>query len=586
MRGKSNSILPIIDSIKGYDRSTFRFDLIAGITVATVAIPQGMAYSLLAGMPAQYGLYALLLPLLVYAIFATSNRLSVGPVAVSAILILSGISAIAAPLSPEYIGLVIATGLLIGIFQCLLGFFRLGFIINFLSHPVIAGFTSAAAVIIIVSQIQYILGITVPHFEQLYDTVAFCVQNCGSTNIYNLVLATSSLLIIIVGKKINKNIPGALLTVVLGIASVYFLKLEDRGVEILGTIPTGLPSFYVIDLDLAQIRLLLPTVLTVSLIGIVESLGIAKALEAKHRDHVIRPNQELIALGLSKIVGSFSQAIPSSGSFSRSAINNESGAKTNLASIYTFLIILLVLIFLTPVFYYLPKAVLAGIILSSVIGLFDVAEAKHLWKIHRPDFFMMLTTFITTLAIGIELGVLTGVILSVLTILYRTSKPNFTELGKIEESNRFMDLERFAEAEKMPEFIILRFEDRLYFANTGVFKDRILQAIEEPGVKYVLLVGSLINDIDSSGISALNEIDQHLKNNGIELHLCGAIGTLRDQLYKAHLLGENDKHHVSINDAMKSINKSADEKNDMHAMQTNLKRKKDHSSTSSKDPTK
>lgn len=544
----------------------------AGITVATVAIPQGMAYALLAGMPAQYGLYALLLPLLVYALFASSSKLSVGPVAVSAILILSGISAIAAPMSSEYIGLVIATGLLIGIFQSLLGFFRLGFIINFLSHPVIAGFTSAAAIIIIVSQLRHILGIEIPHFEQLYETIIYGFQNFASANIYDLILATGSFLLILIGKKVNKNIPTALITVIIGISLVYFFKLDDKGVHILGKVPTGLPSFYSIDLDLGKIKLLLPTVLTVSLIGIVESLGIAKALEAKHRDHIIRPNQELKALGFSKIVGAFFQAIPSSGSFSRSAINSDAGAKTNLASIFTFIIILIVLIFLTPVFQYLPNAVLAGIILSSVLGLFDFAEAKHLWKVHRPDFLMMVTTFVTTIVFGIEIGVLAGVILSILTILYRSSNPDFTELGKIKGSDQFLDLNRFAEAEKISEIAILRFEDRLYFANVSVFKDRILEAVEVENIRYLILDGSLINDIDSTGLHALKELDDHLKNQGIELHLCGAIGLVRDYLYKAGLLGESDKHHRNVSDAIRRIKQdSKDKERKLRALQTNIK---------------
>lgn len=572
MSGKKHSILPILDSVKGYDRNKFRCDLFAGLTVATVAIPQAMAYALLAGMPAQYGLYAMLLPLLVYAIFASSSKLSVGPVAVSAILILSGISSIAEPMSQEYIGLVIATGLLIGIFQSLLGFFRLGFIINFLSHPVIAGFTSAAAIIIIVSQLGHVMGISIPHFEQLYETIFYCFENCASANIYDFFLALGSFVLIMIGKKINRNIPTALITVILGISMVYFLKLDQYGAHILGEVPKGIPGFFIIDLDVEKIRLLLPTVLTVSLIGIVESLGIAKALEAKHRDHIIRPNQELKALGFSKIIGSFSQAIPSSGSFSRSAINSEAGAKTNLASIFTFIIILIVLLFLTPIFRYLPNAVLAGIILSSVLGLFNLKEAKHLWKIHRPDFFMMMTTFATTLIFGIEIGVLTGVTLSILTILYRSSNPDFTELGHIQETDQFMDINRFAEAEKISEISILRFEDRLYFANVSVFKDRILEAIEEDNIHYVILDGSLINDIDSSGLDALKEIDNHLKNHGIELHLCGAIGLVRDYLYKAGLLGETDKHHHNVSDAIRRIRQdSKDKERKLRALQTNIK---------------
>ena len=572
MSQTKESTFPLFHTLKNYQGSFFRSDLFAGITVASILIPQAMAYAMLAGMPAIYGLYGGLIPLLVYAIFASSTKMSVGPVAVSALLILSGVSQLAEPGSETYISLVLAAGLLIGILQALLGFFRLGFVVNFLSHPVIVGFTSAAAIIILVSQLKDALGIYMPKLDNILDICIYCFEHIKEYNPISLALVVATMAIIILFKKISRAIPGPLIAVIISIALSYFLDFETKGVDIVGAIPSGLPSYSPITLSVDQVKLLIPTVLTVTLIGIVESIGIAKALEAKHRDHRVFANSELKALGFAKIAGAFFQAIPSSGSFTRSAINSEAGAKTSVASLITVLMMVITLLFFTKVFYFLPKPVLAGIILVSVFSLFNIKEAKHLWKVHRPDFFMMFITFVCTLLLGIELGVLVGVLFSILAILYKISRPNIVTLGNIAGTTSYKDVTRFAEAKERDDMVVFRFENQIFFANAASFKDKILEYIEsKPNLKYILIDARLIHDLDSSGSHVLHEVHTLLKEKDIELHMCGAIGAVRDMLYKSGLLNDPVNHHMNVSDAVKRIdNPDIEEDRKFRAAQKNV----------------
>lgn len=533
-----------------------------------------MAYAMLAGMPPIYGLYCGLVPLIIYSLFASSTKMSVGPVAVSSLLVLSGVSAIAEPGTPEYIQLVIAAGLIIGLLQAILGFFRLGFVVNFLSHAVIVGFTSAAAIIILLSQLKDALGFPIPNSGLCLDTIIYASKNISQTNPISLIICLSCVATIYTLKKIKRTIPGPLIVVLVSIVISYFLGLETKNVKVVGDIPSGLPKFEAITISLEQLKLLIPTVLTVSLISIVESMGIAKALEAKYGDHRIYPNTELKAIGYAKIVGAFFQAMPSSGSFTRSAINGEAGAKTTVSGLVAACFVVVTLLFLTSVFYYLPKAVLAGIILVSIFSLFNVKQAKYIWKVRKTDFIMLVITFISTLIFGIELGVLTGVFFSVLAILYKISNPKIITLGQLPGTNIFKDVTRFAEAKESEEIIIFRFENQLFFANASVFRDQVLEYIEtRPKMKYLLLDARLIHDIDSHGTSILQEVDELLKSKDIELHLCGAIGQVRDRLYKSNLLGESDKHHLRISDAVERLNdpsKQAERK--YRATQKNIKK--------------
>lgn len=416
------SIFPISESLKNYTYEDGRSDLMAGITVAVMLVPQGMAYAMLAGMPPIYGLYGGLIPLFLYAILGTSRQMSVGPVAISSLLIVAGISQIAQPMTEQYISLVLLAGLMIGIAQFSLGLLRIGFVVKIISHAVIIGFTAAAAIIIAISQLKDLLGIEIPRAEHSYQTLVYAIKHIEETNLLTLAICLGSMVLIYTLKKINRAIPGALLAVIICTLLVYWGGISD--INIVGTVPDGLPGFSMPELDWKNISSILPTVFVVTIIGIVESIAIAKVIQGKHKDYEINPNQEFIALGIAKIGGAFFQAIPTSGSFTRSAVNNEAGARSGFASIFTALIIGLTLMFLTPLFYYLPKAVLAAIILLSIFGLFDLSAAKELWRKDRYQFLVMLVTFICTLLVGIEMGVLIGVVFSLLVqFIRRLFKP-------------------------------------------------------------------------------------------------------------------------------------------------------------------
>lgn len=575
---KLKNFLPILEWIPDYRSGTFRKDLIAGLTVSIMLVPQGMAYAYLAGMPPIYGLYGGLVPLIFYAIFGTSRYLSIGPVAISALLLLAGVKQLANPASSEYISLVLLAGLLIGLFQILLSLFRMGFLINFLSHPVIAGFTSAATIIIAVTQLRDLLGISIPRFSHSYETVNYALSHIAQSNWIALVTGLGSLLIIIGLRYVKKSLPSALIVVVLATFLSWLLQLEQHGLDVIGQVPKGLPSWQIPEITWERIQRLLPTVFTVTIIGIVESIGIAKALEARFQNHIVRPNQELMALGLSKVFGAFFQALPTSGSFSRSAVNSDAGARTQVSSLVTAGVIALTLVFFTPMFYYLPKAVLAAIIFVALANLFDLKEAIYLWHCHRSDFYMMLVTFILTLALGIETGVLSGVILSIVIVLYRSSRPHVAVLGKLPGTTHYRNINRFEQAQDHDDILIVRFDDQLYFGNASYFKDTIKGLVKEKGttLKLLILDASSMHDLDSSGLHALEEIHDYLGAHGVDLYLSGVIGPVRDMFYKSRFTNAIGKKNqfMYIQDA---INFYQQKKNGMedapwsqHALQTNI----------------
>ncbi len=572
------SKIPILDCLPDYGKRDLQSDLVAGLTVSVMLIPQGMAYALLAGMPPIYGLYGGLIPLFLFAIFGTSRQLSIGPVAISALLVLAGISQIAEPFSERYISLVILTGLLIGVVQILMSFLKMGFLVNFLSHPVVAGFTSAAAVIILISQLQYLLGFDIPRFDQFHETVDYAVKHISEINWVVFVICFSSVSIIILLKRINKKIPGPLLIVIAGILLVKFFNLETYGVSITGDVPKGLPSFVLPEITFENIKLVFPTVLTVTIIGIVESIGIAKMLEAKHNNYQVRPNQELFALGISKLGGALFQALPTSGSFTRSAINNDTGAKTGMSSIITAITIGLTLLFLTPLFYYLPNAILGAIVIVAVFGLIDIKEAKNLWHLHRGDFYMMLLTFFITLGLGIGEGVLAGVVLSIILMVFRNARPHVAVLGRLPKTPYFRNITRFPEAIKDDEVLIIRFDAQLYFGNAYYFKDTVLELVKEKGqsLECLILDCSSIHDMDSSGLAAFKDIIEKLKSKNVQLFLCGVIGPIRDFLHKAGLIEVigKERQFMRIHDALEyfhNIKKGIPQSSSPEAIQTNEK---------------
>ncbi|MEN8777188.1 MAG: sulfate permease, partial [Polaribacter sp.] len=435
-------IIPILEWLPNYKSSLFKGDLIAGITVGIVLIPQGIAYALIAGLPPIYGLYCALVPQILYAIFGSSRQVAIGPVAMDSLIVATGVSTLALAGSESYISIAILLALLVGVIQFLLGIFSLGFIVNFLSKPVITGFTSAVALIIGLNQFRNLFGVDFFQSDQLQYIVVDIWKQFSTFNTHTTVIGLASVVLIIFLRMINKKIPSALLVVILGILIMRYFGTSFNDVAIVKEIPSGLPFFGVPEFELDQIKELLPIALTLVMVGFLETISIGKSLEAKQDEYRIRPNQELIALGLSNIFGSFFKAYPSTSSFSRSAINAESGAKTGMASLISVLMVVITLLFLTPLFYYLAKTVLAAIIIVAVFNLINVKEASYLWRVNKLDFWLMVSTFIATLCLGIEYGIIVGVGLSLIVLIYRTSKPYVTELGKVPNSNFYRNKNR------------------------------------------------------------------------------------------------------------------------------------------------
>lgn len=517
--------------------------------MAVLLIPQGMAYALIAGLPPIYGLYASLTPQIVYAFLGTSRQLAFGPVAMDSLLVAAGLSALSIVEPSQYIQMAILLALLMGAIQLLLGLFRMGFIVSFLSKPVISGFTSAAAIIIGFSQLKHLLGIQLSQSNQLHIVIESILQSNVPVHFATLIIGVLSVVLILLIKNWNRKIPSALIAVVLGILWVYFNGLDKQGVAVVGLIPQGLPSFQTPVLEMDTIKQLLPTALTLALVAFMEAISVAKAIEENHKEHIVDPNQELIALGSSNIVGSFFLSYPTTGGFSRTAVNDQAGAKTGMAALITALIVGLTLMFFTQWFYYLPKAVLASIIIVAVVNLIDFKFAVRLYKKRKDEFAILVLTFLATLFLGITKGIGMGIVISLLLLVYRASKPHHAFLGRIGKTNYFKNINRFPdEVVQRDDLIILRFDAQLFFGNIQYFKELVSKAIEENEntVKGFIINMRAVNYIDSTASEQLYELILSLQQKGIRVMVVGAIGPARDLLIKSKIIKILKKQNLFI----------------------------------------
>lgn len=546
--------IPAINWLTTYNKQQLKGDLIAGLTVGVMLIPQGMAYAMIAGLPPIYGLYASTIPLVIYAILGTSRQLAVGPVAMVSLLTAAGIGTLAEGGTELYIALAITLALLVGLIQFLLGVFRLGFLVNFLSHPVISGFTSAAALIIGLSQLKHLLGVSIERSHHVHDILFQAIEQFSNINCVTVAIGIGGIMLIKNVKRIHPAIPGPLVVVIAGILAVWSLGLTDFGVKVVGAVPSGLPSVGLPTLDVPSLQSLFPIALAIALVSFMESIAVAKAIQSKHRDYKLDSNQELIALGLANVGGAFFQSYPVTGGFSRTAVNDQSGAKTGIASIISASLILLTLLFLTPLFYYLPKAILASVIMVAVFGLIDVKEAIHLWRADRSDFWMLVITFIGTLGLGIEQGILIGTVLSLAWIIFRSTRPHLAVLGRVPETHFYRNINRFKAVENRKEILIVRFDNQLYFANINYFKDKMAELIAEKGeaLETVVINAESIHSIDSSGIHALEELVQEVNVNHQQIFFTGVIGPVRDAMEKGYLLEKVGKNNffMSVQEAV------------------------------------
>lgn len=518
----------------GYRRVDLVPDLVSGTTIAAMLIPQGMAYAMLAGLPVVFGLYASTIPLVIYAFFGSSRHLAVGPVAMMSLIVFNACSRFAPPGSPEYISLVLLLTLMVGLEEFFLGYFKAGFLVNFMSHGVVNGFASAGAIIIGLSQVKHLMGINIPTSGTTLDTAVKIARNLGNSNLPTLLMAIAVILFLVAGKKRFPSIPWAILAVITGTVVTALFRLDNYGIRIIGDIPSGLPHFSIPPVhSIHTFFKLVPTSMTLLFVGFMESIAIAQVIAHKGK-YRIDPDRELKGLGLANLCGAFFSGYPVTGGLSRTVVNFQSGARTQLASLFTALIITLTLLFFTPLFHFLPQAVLASIILVAVSSLFNIREAVEIYRIKKSDGWVILVTFTSTLLIGIDWGILTGVIFSLLLFIKRSASPHSAELGYIKESDIFRNIRRYPEAELFDHVIIIRIDASLYFANLHFLEDLLESSVKSRSdLKWIVLDFEGVNDMDAMAIKGLEEVIDSYGEHGISFAFAGMKGPVRDLAERA-----------------------------------------------------
>ena len=548
------NIFPILEWLPRYSKKKLKADIIGGLTVGIVLIPQGIAYALIAGLPPIYGLYSALLPQLMYLIFGTSQRVAVGPVAMDSLIVAAGISTLAVAGTDTYISLAILLAFMVGVFQFVLGIGKLGFIVNFLSKPVISGFSSGVALMIGVNQLKNLTGINIPRSSHLQAIAYSFFKNFKGVEYQTLAVGILAVVILYIVKFTKIKIPGPLMVVVLGIIGLHFFHDYLPQVSVLKEIPSGLPSFKFPTFTFKMMKDVFPIALTLAVIDFLETISIGKSLEQSTDDTIIQPNKELVALGMMNMVGAMFKSYPTKASFSRSAVNDEAGSKTAMAGLFSVLVIVVVLLFLTSYFYYLPKAVLAAIIMVSIVKLLDYKEAFRLWSLNKSDFWMLIATFSGTVFLGIKEGIIIGVVLSLIMLIARTSRPHVAILGRIPNTNIFRNTDRFEEVEIDQEILIIRFDARVYFANSNYFSEVLQSNVKSKGaqLKLILLDCECINGVDSTAIQMIESDIDFYQDKGIEVFFSNVKGPVRDMLTKSGVVDKmgSQKFFINNNDAV------------------------------------
>lgn len=515
--------------------TTLKADALAGLTVALVLVPQSMAYAQLAGLPAYVGLYASFLPVIIASVFGSSRHLATGPVAIVSLMTAAALEPLA--VSPEgFLAYAAILALMVGVFQLSLGLLRLGVLVDFLSHPVVVGFTNAAALIIASSQVGKIFGIATRKGEHHYETVWHLIQDIPQTHLTTLIMGIFSIFLLVFIKKFAPKFPNVLITVVICTLLAYFLGYEGLGGDVVGVVPSGLPGFKIPDVEFNQVVHLIVSAMVIGLLGFVEAISVSKAIASETRQR-LSANQELVGQGLSNITASLFQAYPVSGSFSRSAVNFAADAKTGFSSIVTGILVAVTLLFLTPLLYHLPQATLAAVIMVAVFNLIKIEPIKHAWKVHRHDGFVAVAVFLTTLffAPHLEKGIMIGVLLSLGLFLYRTMTPHFVEVARHEDGT-LRNAELFS-LKTSDTVSVFRYEGDLYFANAGYLEGKVLNSIAaKPDLKVMILDFESVDLVDSTGEETLGRIAERLEAAGVELYIARAKKSMRDAFTRSGLM--------------------------------------------------
>ncbi len=542
--------LPILKWGPAYTREALTNDLVAAAIVTIMLIPQSLAYALLAGLPPEAGIYASIVPIILYAVFGTSSSLAVGPVAVVSLMTAAAIGDVAQSGTAGYATAALTLALLSGGFLLLLGFFRLGFLANFLSHPVIAGFITATGLIIAASQLKHILGIPAEghNLFELLRSLALHITDLNPVTLAIGAAATAFLFWVRKGLKplliaagLNRRLAdvaakaGPVAAVAVTTLIVGGLRLDAQGVDIVGTVPQGLPPFTIPDFSGDLLLKLIGPAILISIIGFVESISVAQTLAAKKRQR-IDPDQELIGLGAANIGAAFTGGYPVTGGFARSVVNFDAGAETPAAGAFTAVGLAIAALALTPLIYYLPTATLAATIIVAVLSLVDLAILKRAWDYSKADFAAVSATILVTLGFGVELGVTTGVVLSILIHLYKTSRPHMAVVGRVPGTEHYRNVLRH-EVITDPHILTVRVDESLYFANARYLEDRIYDMVaQRDDLRHVILMCPAVNEIDMSALESLEAINERLDALGVKFHLSEVKGPVMDRLQSTHFL--------------------------------------------------
>ncbi|MFC1824156.1 SulP family inorganic anion transporter [Thermodesulfobacteriota bacterium] len=538
---------PFLIWLRRYERSFLRSDLIAGLTVAVVLIPQAMAYAMLAGMPPVYGLYAAMITPFIAALWGSLRQLATGPIAIMSLLVLTSLTPLAEPGSQKFIELAFLLAFMVGILYLGIGLFRLGEVMSFISHSAVKGFTSAAALIIIATQLPHFLGITTSRHEYIFPMLLELLRSLPSLHILTFAVGLAAFVMIYSLKKHKPNFPAGLVALVLTSAAVVLFQLNEYGVAVVGKIPRGLPHPHVPLMDFDTISSLIGPAIVIALVSFAETYSVGKAISAQTKQRV-NVDQEFVGQGLANLIGSFFQCYPVSGSFSRTAINHAAGAKTGISSVVSSLIVVLALLFLTPLLAYIPKAALAALVISAVLLLFHPKEVFKLWKMNRHDGIVAVTVFVLALLTKPDYALLIGVMISLILYLWRTMHPRIVRVTKDPEFNMFVNAD-VENKPSCPQILHMRSENAIYFANAEYTVEHILERLEEhtTPIKFLLLDFQGVGFIDITGVDELRTLQDEIKQREIELTLMGVHLPVKKVLKSSGMINELKPGHLIEN---------------------------------------